>query len=57
MRQLQKDLVQACRTKNITWRDKQKRWYAVKEYASQFKKYDDLTLREIDQVVAEITKN
>ena len=48
MNRKQKDLVKACkRNGRIHWTD-------VRGYAYNFKKYDDLTFRQIDAVVKEL---
>jgi hypothetical protein len=48
MTRTQKDLIVACRTKGIS------SWVAVKAYADRYKKYDNLTLRQLDAVVVNL---
>ena len=40
----QKDLLQVCKNKNL------KTWDDIRSYAYNYKKYDNLTLRDIDMV-------
>jgi len=51
MLKIQKDLLKACKAKNFTW------FEVVNGYAYRFKKYDNLTFRQIDEVVAELKKS
>ncbi len=48
MKKIQKDLFEACKKRGFTW------FEVVRAYAYRFKKYDNLTFREIDQVVANL---
>lgn len=50
MRKIQKDLFKVCKEKGFTW------FEVVRAYAYRFKKYDNLTFRDIDEVVAKLKK-
>jgi hypothetical protein len=44
-------LYTACKNRNL------KTWHEVKAYAEQYKKYDCLSLRDIDKTVENLAKN
>ena len=52
MNRIQKDLLKACVNKKV-----HPEYANVQGYASQFYKYDDMTMREIDEVVSKLKSN